>query len=237
MKQDQIENQGLDIVRDFQFVKQVSTQSLGELIYAYLKRKIMRGDISDEQRLGEGELVKTLGVSRTPIRHALERLEQERFTRKLSYGGYEIRRLTRRDIEEIFGVRSVLESYAASLAARQITQGTLRKLEQIIDRSRIALEKDDVDEAIELNTKFHDSLYRASGSEQLYYIIQNLGDYLYRYRKIILLQKSNREDSLRDHETMIRAIAERNQDSVEGLVKEHVMRALKVVLRELDKGK
>ena len=174
-EESQVEKRNVDIVGDFHFVKEISTQPLGEIIHGYLKKMIMRGDISDNQRLSEGELVKMMGVSRTPIRHALERLEQERFIRKLSYGGYEIKRLTRKDIEEIYGIRSVLESYAASLATKRVTQATLRKLEQIIQRSRTALEKDDLDESVELNTRFHDSLYQASGSEQLYLMIQNLG--------------------------------------------------------------
>ena len=232
-----MEKQRVDIVGDFQFVKEISTQPLSEIVYGYLKRRIMRGDIPDDQRLSEAELVKTTGVSRTPIRHALQRLEQETFIRKLSYGGYEIKLLTRRDIEEIFGIRSVLESYAASLATKQLTQTTLSTLEQIIQRSRTALANDDRDAFIELNTKFHECLYRASRSERLYLMIQNIADYLYRYRKLILFLRNNREDSLRDHEAMIRAMKARDEKTVERLVKEHVIRALKVALKEMDKGK
>ena len=232
-----VERRNVDIVGDFRLMKEISTQPLGEIIHGYLKKMIMRGDIPDNQRLSEGELVKMMGVSRTPIRQALERLEQQGFIRKLSYGGYEIKRLTRKDIEEIYGIRSVLESYAASLATKRITQATLRKLEQIIQRSRTALDNDDLSAFVELNTKFHDSLYQASGSEQLYLMIQNLGDYLHRYRKVILFLKSNRKDSLRDHETMMSGMRAGEADLVEKLVKEHVLRALKVVLKEMDKGR
>jgi len=232
-----LEKQGVDIVGDFQFVKEISTQPLSEIVYGYLKRKIMRGDIPDDQRLSEAELVKTTGLSRTPIRHALQRLEQEMFIRKLSYGGYEIKLLTRRDIEEIFGIRSVLESYAASLATKQLTQTTLSTLEQITQRSRTALANDDRDAFIELNTKFHECLYRASRSERLYLMIQNITDYLYRYRKTILFLRNNREDSLRDHEAMIRSMTAGDEKTVERLVREHVSRALKIVLKEIDKGK
>jgi DNA-binding GntR family transcriptional regulator len=228
-----MEKKNYDIVQDFAFIKEISTRPLGEIIYGYLKKIIMRGDVSDNQRLSEAELVKSLGVSRTPIRHALDRLEQEKFIRKLPYGGYDIKQLTRKDIEEIFGIREVLESYAASLATKHITQPMLKKLDQIIFRSRSALANDDPDEFVELNTKFHDTLYRASGSEQLYVMIQNLHDYLYRYRKMILFRKTNREDSLRDHETMLKAMSAGDEDSVEKLVREHVARALKVLLSEM----
>jgi DNA-binding GntR family transcriptional regulator len=223
-----------DIVQDFKFLKEISTRPLGEIIYGYIRKKIMRGDISHDQRLSESSLVNALGVSRTPIRHALDRLEQEKFIRKLTYGGYEIRQLTRKDIEEIFGIRGVLESYAASLATKRMTKPMLKKLEQIILRSRSALQNDDPEDFVELNTKFHDTLYRAGGSEQLYVMIQNLQDYLYGYRKMILSRKTNRQDSLRDHETMMKAMSAGDEDSVEKLVREHVARALKVLMSEMD---
>jgi DNA-binding GntR family transcriptional regulator len=224
-----------DIVQDFKFLREISDRPLGEIIYGYVKKKIMRGDISHGQKLSESALVKTLGVSRTPIRYALDRLDQEKFIRKLTYGGYEIKQLTRKDIEEIFGIRGVLESYAASLATKRMTKRMLKKLQQILLTSRNALGNQDPEEFIELNTKFHDTLYKAGGSEQLYVMIQNLHDYLCGYRKLILSRETNRKDSLRDHETMIEAMSMGDGDSVERLVRQHVARALNVLLIEMEK--
>ena len=152
------------------------------------------------------------------------------------YGGYKVKDLTMKEIEDIFGIRYVLESYAASLATLRMTEDDVTKMEEILRKSQVALANTDYDAFIELNTEFHVSLYAASKSEHLLRILQNLRDYFYRYRKIILKTKSNLEDSLKNHEMMIQKMKEGNQDAVELLVKEHVNSALEALKKEMKKN-
>jgi DNA-binding GntR family transcriptional regulator len=113
-----------------------------KFIYENLKGKILRGDISSDDRLQEDNLTKEYETSRTPIGEPLRRLEDENVIEKLHYGGYKVKELTMKDIDEIFGIRCILESYAASLATQRITEDDIEKMEDILRKSQEALEKE-----------------------------------------------------------------------------------------------
>ncbi len=211
-------------------------RGLSHSIYHSLRKGILRGEIPAGQRFVEEKLASSLGASRTPVREALQRLRQEELLDKLKYGGYEVRRIAAREIEEIFGIRSVLESYAAVLATRHMDKGLISELQGIIQRSRAALEKGQAEELISLNTEFHDKLYRASGSERLYKMIQELRDHFYRFRRVILSKGTMPRVSLRDHERMLRAMAKGKEREVERIVRQHILRGMGVVLREIRQG-
>jgi|Deesub1362B_J571_1020462.scaffolds.fasta_scaffold11480_2 DNA-binding GntR family transcriptional regulator len=215
---------------------QEARRPLGQLIYQILRRQILRGGLPPGERLVEEKLARSLGASRTPVREALQRLAQERLLVKLPRGGYEVRGFTLKEIEEIFGIRSVLETYAASLATRRISQGELRELEEIIAQSQAAVDRQDVEEFIELNTRFHDRLYQASGNDHLYRMIHDLRDYFYRYRAIILRVPGMPKISLKDHQEMIQAMRRGEVSTVERRVREHILRGREVVLEQIQKG-
>ncbi len=224
-------------LREFEIIRTMAKQSLAQMIHQALRRGILRGEIPPGHRLVEERLAREMGASRTPVREALQRLEQERLIEKLPRGGYEIRHVAPRDLEEIFGIRSLLESYAAALATRRIRPEVIRGLEAIIEESRNCLEVRDLERFIELNTQFHDSLYRASESERLCAMIQQMWDYFYRYRRVLLLVQGMPETSLQDHERMIRAMKEGDERAVETLVREHILRGLSKLLEEIQKGR
>jgi DNA-binding GntR family transcriptional regulator len=211
---------------DFGVIRNYAKKTLNEIIYEDLKDKILRGDIPSKKRLQEDNLTKDYETSRTPIRDALRKLEQENIIEKLPYGGYEIKDVDIEEIEEIFGIRSVLESYAASLATKRITEAEVEKIEEILVRAKEALKNDDYETFIDLDTEFHTSFYKASRSEHLVRILLNLWDYFIRYRKIAFLTKPNLEDSLKGHQIILKKLKEGDQKAVENLVREHVNNAL-----------
>jgi len=212
-------------------------KSLNDIVYENLKKKILTGEISQDQRLQEDNLAKNSGLSRTPFRDALRRLEQENIIEKLKYGGYKVKELTLKEISELFGIRSVLESYAAFLASQRITKLDIKRMERLIEKSKEASEKEDYELFTDLNTQFHDYLYAASKSEHLLKILQNLRDYFFRYRKVILQTKTNLDDSIRDHEMMIEKMKKGDHEKVEKLVKEHISRALEALKKRNKKIK
>lgn len=222
-----------DSTNDLALVK----KSLNDIVYENLKKRILTGEITTEQRLQEDNLAKNSGLSRTPFRDALRRLEQEDIIIKLKYGGYKVKELTLKEISELFGIRSVLESYAASLATQHITKTDIKRMERLIEKSKKASENVNYELFTDLNTEFHDYLYAASRSEHLLKILKNLRDYFFRYRRIILQTKTNLEDSIRDHEMMIEKMKERDHETVEKLVKEHISRALEALKKENRKRK
>ena len=138
-----------------------------------------------------------------------------------------MKELTMNAVEEVFGIRGVLEGYAAVLATQRITEAEIEEMEEILLRSERALQENDYEAFIESNTEFHAKLYSASRSEHLLKLLQNLLDYFYRYRNIIDRTRSHLEDSHRGHRMMIEKMRERDENAVEVIVREHIRQALR----------
>jgi DNA-binding GntR family transcriptional regulator len=210
-------------------------KSLGQHVFENLKQAIIRGDISSGERLVENAIAETMDISRTPVREAIHKLEREGFLKKLPRGGFTVIGLTREDIEETFGIRSVLESYAARLAASKHQEKELIPLEKKVDEYQKYLNLGKLDILPKINTEFHDLLYALSQSPKLIKMIAALSDQIFRFRQIILKNKSLARMSHEDHRQMIAAIRNRDAECVEKLVKAHIVRGQEVVLKEFDR--
>ena len=209
---------------------------LREETYNALKKAILKGKVKAGQRLKEEQLASEIGTSRTPIREAFHKLEQEELVTRLPRGGFTVREWSRTDVEEIFGIRSVLESYAAFLATEKIDSVKLAMLEDKLRESEEYVKRVETEKLIQLNTEFHDILYQSSNSRKLYNMINNLRDYFFRYRVAILSIKGIPQRSLRDHKKMLVAMKKKDSALVEKLVREHILRGKEIVLREFEKG-
>jgi DNA-binding GntR family transcriptional regulator len=209
-------------------------RSLGQNVYESLKRAIVRGDLIPESRVVETRVADALGISRTPVREAIHKLERESLLRKNPAGGFFVAGLTRADVEETFGIRSVLESYAARLAALKHREEDLAPLDEKISEYQRYLDKGETNALLRINTEFHDLLYALSLSPRLIKMINDLKDQIYRFRQVILKVEKMARASNHDHKLMLKYIRKRDEDRVERLVKEHILRGQEVVLREFD---
>jgi len=180
----------------------------------------------------ESRLASTLGISRTPVREAIHKLEKEGFLRHDPKRGFFVEGLGRADIEETFGIRSVLESYAARLAAIRHTEGELQPLEAKLGAYEHRLNHGDIGTLPQINTEFHDLLYALSRSPRLIKMINDLRDHIYRYRLVILKHREMADLSHADHRRMLMAMKQRDADQVEKLVREHILRGQEIVLKE-----
>jgi DNA-binding GntR family transcriptional regulator len=207
---------------------------LGHYVFENLKKAIVRGDFSPGNRLVESRIAEAMGISRTPVREAIHKLEREGLVKKLPRGGFTVLNLTREEIEETFGIRSVLESYAARLAAIKHQRQELEPLEEKIEEFQYHLNRGEMEALLQINTEFHALLYAMSRSPKLIKLINDLQDQIYRFRRIILRIKMMAKTSNDDHRHMLRAMKSRDADRVETLVKQHILRGQKIVLRELE---
>ena len=209
-------------------------KSLGQHVFENLKNAIIKGDMPPGGRLIESRLAETLGISRTPVREAIHKLEREGYLRKLPRGGFSVLGLSRDDVEETFGIRSVLESYAAKLAAEKHRKTDLKPLEKKIKLYQKHLDHKDLDALPDINTEFHDLLYALSRSPKLIHMINNLRDQIYRFRQLILRDEKLAKISNEDHNDMLEKIRQRDAEGVERLVREHLARGQKAVLESYD---
>lgn len=208
-------------------------KSLGQHVFDNLKKAIIKGDIAPGSRLIEIRLAETLGISRTPVREAIHKLEREGYLRKLPRGGFHVLGLDRDDVEETFGIRTVLESYAARLAAVKHQKKDLKHLEEKINLYQKHLDKKNLDALPKINTEFHDLLYALSGSPRLIKMINDLRDQIYRFRQMILRDEKMAHMSNEDHKLMLEHIRRRDAEGVERLVREHLTRGQEAVLNKL----
>jgi len=209
-------------------------KSLGQHVFENLKKAIITGDIPPGGRLIESRLAETLGISRTPVREAIHKLEREGYLGKLPKGGFSVLGLSREDVIETFGIRSVLESYAARLAAEKHQKAELKPLENKIADYQAHLDKKDFDALPDINTEFHDLLYALSRSPRLIKMINDLRDQIYRFRQMILKDETLAKVSNADHKDMLEKIRSRDADGVERLVREHLKRGQKAAIETLE---
>ena len=212
-------------------------KSLREEVYDSLKKSILHGKLKAGQRLIEETLAHQIGISRTPVREAFHKLERDDLVTRLPKGGFAVREFTKEDVEEIFGIRSALESYAAYLATFHIPPERISILEKKIEESERALENGDDEKVVQLHTEFHDLLYKSCKSKKLTDMINNFRDYFYRYRSALLHTKEGFTYSLEGHRQMLEAMRNKNARLVERLVRKHLERGKEIVIREIDEGR
>jgi DNA-binding GntR family transcriptional regulator len=212
-------------------------KSLHEEVYGSLRKSILHGKLKARERLIEEQLAFQVGISRTPVREAFYKLERDDLVTRLPKGGFAVREFTKEDVEEIFGIRSALESYAVYLATLHITPDKISTLEKKLKESEDALERGDDDKLVQLHTEFHDLLYKSCRSKKLFEMINNFRDYFFRYRSALLHIENGISYSNRDHRQMLEAMKKKNPRLAERLVRKHLERGKHLVLREIEEGR
>ncbi len=212
-------------------------KSLREEVYESLRKSILHGKLKPGQHLIEEQLADHVGISRTPVREAFHKLEKDELVTRLPKGGYAVTEFTKGDVEEIFGIRSALESYAAYLATLHTAPDKISVLENKVKESEEALEKGETDKAVQLNTEFHDLLYKSCKSKKLVDMISTFRDYFYRYRSALLQTQDGISSSNKDHRQMLEAMKKKNPRLAERLVRKHLAKGKELVLKEIDEGR
>lgn len=139
-----------------------------DVAYAELRRMILSGDAAAGARLGEAELAETLGLSRTPVREALQRLNSDGLVEVLPHRGARVVRWSTEDLEEIFELRGLMEPYAAARAARRgVPAEALRELAACCDAMEAAAAEGDFQALAQLNDRFHGEVIALSGNRRL----------------------------------------------------------------------
>jgi DNA-binding GntR family transcriptional regulator len=210
----------------------VERQTLAEQVYASLKKAIVSGDLQPGERLKELEIARSLGASRTPVREAMSWLEQEGLLKPLRSGGLTVVELSEVDVEEIFGLLQVLESYAGRLAADRITEKQLERMEAVCQRAE-QLADGERERLSEVKWKFHELLIEAAENRRLQDLIRTLRASMQPYRAVTLTSDEFRGRSVADHREMISLLRAKAGDRVERLMFEHIGIARRVTIAGL----
>ncbi len=211
----------------------VQRKPLGEQVTSLIREMIRQGELAAGQRLVEEQLAEHTGTSRTPIREALHRLEQEGLVVRRDKGGYRVRPLSAREVEETTGVRAALESYAVELACQAMTPERLRGLQQNVAQFSRALANGDRQRLVALNTQFHQEIYEMAGSRLLLRMINDLAEALHRFRLALLADMESAARSLRDHRAMLAALEKGDPQLAARICREHLLAGGRWMLERL----
>lgn len=208
---------------------------LRELVFESLREAILLGRLRPGERLMEVQLAEEMGVSRTPVREAIRKLELDGFLIMVPRKGAYVAGITLKDIADVFEVRAALEGMAAGLAAERITDEELDQLERSLVQIRESQSGDNINAVVEGDTAFHEIIYQASRNQQLVQIITHLREQIQRFRMTSLSQPGRSKFALDEHKKIVEAISDRDVELARALAREHIENAEQSLLNAVRK--
>lgn len=195
---------------------------LRDVVFNTLRRAILRGELKPGERLMEIQLANKLGVSRTPIREAIRKLELEGLVIMIPRKGAEVAEITEKSLRDVLEVRCALEELAVQLACDRIQKEELRELHEAAERFRDILGSDDITQIAQADEAFHDVIFIATGNERLIQLLNNLREQMYRYRIEYLKKKDCYPQLLAEHQTIIEAIEGHDKEKATEITNIHI---------------
>lgn len=195
---------------------------LRDVVFNTLREAILRGDLEPGERLMEIALANRLGVSRTPIREAIRKLELEGLVVMIPRRGAQVASITKKDLQDVLEVRSSLEVLATQLACARIDEEQLKALRVALNGFEKALGSSDVSVIARADVAFHDVIFEATCNARLVQILNNLREQMYRYRLEYLKDFSSHRRLLDEHKRLVEAIAGHDEQTAVEIIKAHI---------------
>ncbi len=200
--------------------------SLRGMVFTKIREDILSGKYVKNEELKEISIGQELGVSRTPVREALRQLELEGLVRIVPNKGAYVAGITNEDIHDIYVIRSYLEGLCARWACEHITQEQIDEIEETIYLSEFHVKKQHYDQIVELDSRFHELLYAASGSKILGHLLRDYHQYVHSVRKVTLAEPARAANSNAEHSAILEAIRNHDADKAETLAHEHIIKTI-----------
>ncbi|HHX22609.1 MAG: GntR family transcriptional regulator [Tepidanaerobacteraceae bacterium] len=206
----------------FSTIKLDNYKPLRELVFAAMREAIVKGELKPGERLMEVQLAEEMGVSRTPVREAIRKLELEGLVVMVPRKGAYVAGLTLKDAANVFEIRGSLEGLAAALAAERITEEEINDLDRVLEDIAKAGEKGDVDTIIKKDMEFHQKLFSATRNERLAQIISNLKEQIDRFRIKSFTNPKRLKSVILEHKKILDAIKNGDAENAEKLARDHI---------------
>ncbi|MBQ9699021.1 MAG: GntR family transcriptional regulator [Lachnospiraceae bacterium] len=186
---------------------------LRDVVFNTLRNAILTGELEPGERLMEIKLADKLGVSRTPIREAIRKLELEGLVVNTPRKGAEVANISSEDLRDVLEVRCSLEILAINLACDKITEDELTALYENMESFKKSIATDAATEVASTDVGFHDIIYKATGNQRLIQILGNLREQMYRYRLEYIKDHHTWNRLIAEHEAIYNAIKLRDKES------------------------
>lgn len=195
---------------------------LRDVVFNTLREAILKGQLKPGERLMEIQLAQRLGVSRTPIREAIRKLELEGLVLMIPRKGAEVAKLTEKSMQDVLEVRRALEELAIQLACHRITKEEIVELEYRKKEFEKIINSKEVVAMAEADEAFHTVIYNATKNDKLIYILNNLREQMYRYRVEYLKDESIHPTILLEHEEILSAVKKHNEEKAVQAITVHI---------------
>lgn len=206
---------------------------LRDIVFNTLRKAILKGELAPGERLMEKQLAEKMGVSRTPIREAIRKLELEGLVIMVPRKGAEVAMITEQDIKDVLEVRAALEGLAVSLACEKMSKEDVDALLSVNKAFTNAAKELDVETVIKKDVEFHDVIYNATKNEKLIQIINNLREQIYRFRVEYIRQMSDFGSLVKEHEEIVNSIVNKDGLHAREIAAKHIENQEKAVINSI----
>lgn len=208
---------------------------LRDVVFNTLRQAILRGEMEPGERLMEIQLAQKLGVSRTPIREAIRKLELEGLVIMIPRKGAEVAHITEKDMRDVLEVRCTLEELAVQLACKNVTPEYVTELRAANKLFESAIVSRDIMSIVDADVHFHDVIYAMTGNARLIQIINKLREQMYRYRLEYIKDARSHSILISEHEDIIDKIEHNEVEAAKAVIRQHIQNQEKGIVRLLNR--
>lgn len=195
---------------------------LRDIVFQSIRKAILTGELEPGERLMETQLGEKLGVSRTPIREAIRKLELEGLVIMVPRKGAQVAHFTQKDIQDVLEVRAALEALAAKLACKRMDERSFLRLQLVIAEYEYAVKEKDIETMIQKDVEFHETIFKATNNDKLSQFFNNMREQVDRYRIAYLKNSEESSNVMSEHLELLAALKNRDEELSERLASEHI---------------
>jgi len=206
---------------------------LRDVVFNTLRKAILKGELAPGERLTEKRLAEKMGVSRTPIREAIRKLELEELVIMVPRKGAEVARITEQNIRDVLEVREALEGLAVDIACQTMTEEEKKNMQIANEAFKLAAESGVQKEIAKKDIEFHEIIYKASKNRKLIQMISNLREQMYRFRVEYIEEIVDYSGLVYEHDQMCQSIMAKDGKRARSIVAEHIRAQEEVVTKKM----
>lgn len=206
---------------------------LRDVVFNTLRQAILTGELKPGERLMEIHLANRLGVSRTPIREAIRKLELEGLVTMIPRRGAEVSQITEKSMNDVLEVRRALDALCAELACDRISEEELEELGKACTAFEQAVKTKDIKKVAQADVALHDIIVRATGNRRLIQLVNNLSEQMYRYRFEYIKDFGQHERLIEEHRIIYDSIVRKDKETASKEARIHIDNQEKAIIRQI----
>jgi len=210
----------------------IEHSNLSDKVYNILLDRIITRKIKPGEKLIEEELAENLGISRTPVREALNRLFKDDLIELIPRKGGYIKKLTVRDVEEVYEVREILENLSVRLAIPLIREKDIKRIEQLVQKAEKLTGKDRMKAQVNIDAELHNLIINSCGNRRLQKMIKSLYNFIQAFRVLEAQHPQRSDKAFEEHKMILQALSRREAERAAELMNQHIRNTKKNILAD-----